>query len=106
MEKGTTYMVRPRIDPRHVARVRSGEVGVWPLRVRELLERAGLHERGAEAVVLLGAAVAPVDRVGLGERRHLGHPLEELCVGGRGAGRLSHGGWRVSPLVNNRASGG
>ena len=99
MLNGTTYSVRPRIEPanlscrtlrissgsrqlfvgpasssdsraderavldaRDVARVAARQVGVRPLGLRELLERPRLHELGAQRVVLLRRAVAPVDR--------------------------------------------
>ena len=102
IEKGTTYIVRPRIAPSYNVRisarmivgvapvvVRSCEVGrcgaderavldtgdvggvgvrpvaVGALGVGESGERAGLDEAGGQAVVLLGAAIAPVHRVGL-----------------------------------------
>ncbi len=98
MEKGTTYMVRPRIDPPveiehlglelrggtpvvggagidlvlagdegavldpgHVGGVRQRQVAVGALGVVQALERAAVDQLLAQAVVLLCAAVAPVD---------------------------------------------
>ena len=70
---------RAVLDARDVARVAARQVRVRPLGLRELLERPRLHELGAQRVVLLGRAVAPVDRRRLRELRHLLHPGEELA---------------------------
>ena len=111
IENGTTYIVRPRIeplnsssstsrisagsrqllvgpasssrsradegpvlDPGDVAGVGAGQVRVRPLRVGELLEGAAVDQLLAEAVVLLRGAVAPVDRVRLGQLGELARP--------------------------------
>ena len=57
----------------------------------EALEGPGLDELPAEVVVLLGGAVAPVDRVRLGELREALDPVEELLVRGRGHRCFRHG---------------
>ena len=99
IENGTTYIVRPRmeplkrsvedlahlgrvapvvgragvllalradegpvLDPGDVVGVGEGQVGVRPLGVGEPLEGAAVDQLLAERVVLLGGAVAPVDR--------------------------------------------
>ena len=77
------------LDPGHVGGVGEGEVGVRPLRVGELLEGAGVDQGLGEGVVLLGGAVAPVDRVGLGQRRDLADPGEQFGVGGQARGPWS-----------------
>src|SRR5918994_1154539 len=84
MEKGTTYIVRPRIEPRNssvsVSRISSGS--------RQLLvgpASCSLDQLAAEPVVLVRRAVAPVNFVRLRELRHLLDPGEQLLVsGGRG----------------------
>ena len=69
------------LDPGDVAGVGARQVGVGALGVGELLEGAGVDQLLAEAVVLLRRAVAPVDRVGLGQLRDLLDPGEQLRVG-------------------------
>ncbi len=64
----------------HVGGVGPGEVGVRAQLGVELLERAGSHELGAQAVVLFGGAVAPDDVLGLQQGGHLGHPGNQLGV--------------------------
>ena len=127
IENGTTYIVRPRMQPSNrpssVLRISAGAIQllVGPAsssrsqqmkvrsstratslgseRARKLFGRfAGLSrvsvpardQLRAQAVVLLLAAVAPDDPVGLGQRRHVAHPRERLLVMdviGRGDGR-------------------
>ena len=79
------------LHPGHVARIGVGPVAVGPLGLGELGERAGVDQQLAEAVVLVGRAVAPFDPVGLGDRRDLVDPGEEFGVRGRG-----HLGWLYS----------
>src|SRR3712207_7774616 len=55
-----------------------------PLGLRELLERACVDELLTEPVVLLRRAVAPVDRVRLGQLRDALHPCGQLRVPRRG----------------------
>ena len=57
-----------------------GPVAVRALRVGQPGERALVDEQLAEPVVLVGGSVAPLDPVGLGERRDAVHPVEELAV--------------------------
>ena len=120
MEKGTTYMVRPFIDPwnrsvrtprisagsrqllvgpasdsrvgadegavlhaGHVARVGVGPVAVGPLGVGQLGEGAVVDQQLAQAVVLVGRPVAPLDCGRLGQCGDLVHPCDQLLVGGR-----------------------
>src|SRR5215218_6418517 len=97
MEKGTTYIVRPRMEPRNrsssVSRISAGarQVGVRALRVGEPLKGAGNHELAAELVVFLRRAVAPVDVIRLAQVRNPFDPGEQLPVRGwRGCG-LRHG---------------
>ena len=87
---------RAVLDARDVARVAARQVRVRPLGVRELLERPRLHELGAQRVVLLRRAVAPVDRRRLRELRHLLDPGEELLVFRGDGGFDGHG--RLRPL--------
>ena len=89
----------PVLDPGHVAGIRAGQVGVGPLGVRELLERARLDQGPAEVVVLLGGAVAPVDRVGFG-RVPRPRPPTRGASGGWWARRSS--GSLVSELLGAR----
>jgi hypothetical protein len=83
----------PILDPGDVAGVGAGEVGVRPLGVGKLVEGAVIDQVLAEAVVLLGRAIAPMDGARLGQ---LGEPLDpgdELLVLGqrcRGRRRLAH----------------
>jgi len=86
------------LDARDVGRVGQREVGVGPLGVREALERAGVDERLAEPVVLLGRSVAPVDLVRLGQCCDLFHPGAELGVAGRCVG-VGFGDAHVISLV-------
>ena len=116
MEKGTTYMVRPFmqpvkrplscwrisagvtpvvggagvdlllgadegavLDPGHVGGVGVGPVAVGPLGVGQLGERAGVDQFLAEAVVLVGRTVAPLDAVRGGQRGHLVDPGQEFA---------------------------
>mmetsp|Transcript_878 Transcript_878/g.2015 ORF Transcript_878/g.2015 Transcript_878/m.2015 type:complete len:634 (+) Transcript_878:965-2866(+) len=62
------------LDPGDVARVRVGEVAAGAQRRVEFLEGTGRDQLVAEALVLVGAAVTPVDVGGLGEGGNLGHP--------------------------------
>jgi hypothetical protein len=81
------------LDPGDVVGIRAGEIGVGALRVRELLEGAGLDHLLTKGVVLLRGAVAPVDRVGLGQLCDLVDPGNELAVLGRrlcGSGCVTH----------------
>ncbi len=84
----------PVLDAGDVAGVGASEVGVGALGVGELLEGPRVDELLAEEVVLLGRAVAPVDRIRLRERCELLDPLEQLRVGrGRRVGadvRFAH----------------
>ena len=66
------------LDARDVGRVRPRQVGVRPLGVGQALEGARVDQLLRQAVVLLGRAVAPVDRVGLGERGDLLDPAHQL----------------------------
>ncbi len=73
------------LDAGDVARVRPGQVAVRTQLGVELLEGAGGHELGAQAVVFGLGAVTPVDLGGLGQGGDLGHPGHEtrvLDVGG------------------------
>ncbi len=73
-------------DAGDVAGVGETEVGVGALGVGEPLEGAGVDEQLAEAVVLLGGAVTPVDGLGLGERGDLLDPRQQTLVVGVGGG--------------------
>ena len=80
--------VGPVLDPGDVAGVRPGEIGVRALRVGETAEGAGLDELVAEAVVLLGGSVAPVDRLGRGQGWAISSTQlvrASFCVGASGA---------------------
>ncbi len=68
------------LDARDVARVGAAEVRVRPLLLVQADEGAALDHLGAEAVVLLLGAVAPVHGVRLAELDHLVDPLHELLV--------------------------
>jgi hypothetical protein len=60
----------------------SGRGSCWGAALVELRERAGVDEQLAEPLVLLVGAVAPLDGVGLAQLGDLGHPGEEVGVGG------------------------
>ena len=78
----------PVLHPGHVARVGVGPVAVRPLGLGQPGEGALVHQQLAQPVVLLGRTVAPLDRVGGGERRHLLHPGDQLAIVGGGHGWL------------------
>ena len=137
IENGTTYIVRPRIEPRnssvsvlahlggvapvvgragvvlvlgadegavldagHVARVGAREVGVRALGVGEPLEGAGVDELLAELVVLLGRAVAPVDRRRAGSARPPPRPRRAA------SGAWSARWWLASRVCGSPCLGG
>ena len=140
IENGTTYIVRPRIEPANSSLkasrispgsrqllvgpasssvamqmnvrsstratspgIREGQVGTRPLCVGEALEGPRLDELGAQALVLLGGAVAPDHVLGFGERRHLLHPRQQTLVLGRGGKRGAHRSWRLLWFACKRA---
>src|SRR5690606_19509511 len=80
------------LDPRHVIRVGAVQPAARVGLVVEADQRAvGLHA-GDQGRVFGVAAVAPVDRVGAGQRRHLRHPGVERGEGtAGGAGRENVG---------------
>jgi hypothetical protein len=80
----------PVLDAGHVAGIRQREVGVRPLGVGEPLERARVHERLAEPVVLLRAPVAPLDLLRLAQGDRLVNPVQQSAVGGRDRGFGGH----------------
>src|SRR5947208_3034854 len=83
--------------------IRSRQVGVGPLGLRELLERPHFYELAAQRVVLLGGAVAPVDR---GRLRELGdrvHPGEQVLVLGGNGGLDGH---LAVDLISGHSLGG
>ena len=90
------------LDPGHVAGVRVGPVTVGPLGVGQLGERAGVDQGLAQAVVLVGGAVAPLDAVGGGQGGHLVDPSQEFRVlRGRHIGGISSfvGRFRWGPML-------
>ena len=82
-------------DPGDVARIGVRPVAVRALGLVELRERARVDERLAEGLVLLGGAVAPVDRLGLEDLGPVVHPLLQADVDGG----CSHGADLTSGCV-------
>ena len=79
--------VGPVLHPGDVAGVGGRPVAVGPLGVRQLGEGPVVHQQLAEAVVLLGGTVQPLDGRRLGECGDLLHPCDQLLVFGGGHGR-------------------
>ncbi len=75
------------LHPGHVTRVGVGPVAVGSLRLVERRERPALDQAGAEPLVLLERAVAPVHVGGLEDLHPLGHPVHQPLVGGGAAHR-------------------
>src|ERR1700719_2013569 len=73
----------PVLDPAHVGRVRSGQIGIWALLRTEANERTGVDHHLTQPVVLLLASISPDDLVGLAQRRHFANPVAQLAVGCR-----------------------
>ena len=79
--------VAEQMNVRSSTRATSAGIGVGPVAVRalrlvELGERAGVDQRLAEALVLVGGTVAPVDVGGLHDRCPVGDPILESLVAG------------------------
>src|SRR6185312_16148708 len=87
---------RPVLDPGHVRRVREREIRVRPLVVGQPLERPRGDERLRKMLVLLIRAVAPMDVIGLSQRRDLLYPPLKAGVVGAGLVRRCGMGHEVS----------
>ena len=68
------------LDTRHVGRVGPGQEAARTLGRIQLAESAGIDQLLAQAVVLLLAAITPVDLVGLAQVGHVLHPGDQLRV--------------------------
>src|ERR1700730_5241864 len=73
----------PVLDPAHIGRVRTGQIGIWTFLRIEAYERAGVDHHLAQPVVLLLASISPDDLAGLAQRRHFANPVAQLAVGCR-----------------------
>ena len=80
---------RAVLDARDVAGIGARPVGVGPQLVVQARERARCDEAGAELLVLLLGAVAPVHALGLEHGRPLLDPRAQRSVRGRCRGRCS-----------------
>ena len=91
----------------NVGRVTAREVGIRALGFVQLFESAGLDQLAAQAVVLFGAAIAPVNAGRLRERGHFAHPGEQANVFdvGRGLHRGLQSGERFG-LIHEWAKDG
>ena len=65
------------LHPGHVGRVAARQEAARAFHRIEFHQGTGGHELLGQALVLLGAAVAPVHAVTFGERGNLRHPLDE-----------------------------
>ena len=96
----------PVFDAGDVAGVGEGEVGVRALGFVEALEGAGVDQDLRQAVVLLGAAVAPVDGVGFGQGGDFVNPAEEFRVGRSSSGAVVRSLIRLSLILRFQADHG
>jgi hypothetical protein len=84
------------LHTRHVVGIGPRVVTARPQLFIQLGEGAGLHHLGAQHVALFFGAIHPVDGRGLGQMRHLFHPLQQVGVAG---GRLRVIGFDKNSLV-------
>ncbi len=84
--------VGPVLDSGDVSGVGAGPVARRSLGLGQGGEGSLVHEEAAQPLALLGRPVAPFDLIRPRQLCDLAHPVDQLLVGGRGAGARRHPG--------------